>query len=252
MDNIYTSEVYKKDPKTIKFDIEMTTFNRLQTPSEYKATKKSINDNGQLHPIVINDDTNLAEDGRHRVKACIELGIDVKCIDIDHNIDRADRMSIYNVADMSGRVLTTSQRAIQAHKFAIAAKCTLALAAEKWNTNDRAVKAANAIAGLGRQDVFDEIMSSEKGAWIKPDGATTTNLRLIASILTAEAQEVEVVPSVPAKVDYESMINTERAKIAFWKIDNEIELSAHLRRLFVIEHLNMKYKLVDETSKEEK
>lgn len=117
MNKYYTSDEYTVSPHSIKFDPEMVEFNRIQTDEEYQATKASIAKFGQLTPIAVNDKTGMGEDGRHRARACMELGIDVICRQVNGELDKATRLGLYNVDAMSGRDLTPAQKAIQAHKF---------------------------------------------------------------------------------------------------------------------------------------
>ena len=112
---IYTSEVYMVEPDSIRFDQSMVEFNRVQTDEEYQATKASIAKFGQLTPIAVNDRTGMGEDGRHRARACIELGIDVICRQVNGELDKITRLGLYNADAMSGRDLTPAQKAIQAH-----------------------------------------------------------------------------------------------------------------------------------------
>src|SRR5947209_15212871 len=46
-------------------------------PEEYQQLKSSIAENGLYHPIIINKD-GFVLDGHHRVRACLELGIEEK------------------------------------------------------------------------------------------------------------------------------------------------------------------------------
>jgi hypothetical protein len=243
MSSIYTSQEYKLDPSTIKFDTEITEFNREQNDGEYIATRESIKSIGQQRPIVINSNTNLCEDGRHRVKACTELGIGVVCIDIDHTIDKAKRIELYNIDAMSGRSLTTAQKAIQAHKFALISKIKLNESAVQFNISYKEVNAANTIAGLGREDIFDEIMKDSEGKWTKPDGKRTKSLRAIASLLKVEQEHLEEIPVDLTTIDYVYLLNTEKAKSIFWEKATLARMSDREMYLMIVELLNLKYRL---------
>ena len=252
---MFIGEEYKVDPTAVRFSEEMVEFNRVHTTSEFEATKLSIASGiGQLHPICINNITGLCEDGRHRVKACRELGIQVKCIQVDGALDKTTRLSAYNIDAMSGRELTTAQKAIQAHKYSLITQEPLDECAIRFNTVRRQVTAANAIAGLGRQDVFDSIM--DNGQWMKPDGKFTKDLRSIASILKQGAEELETVSGYTPPIDYEELLNTELAKSEFWGLRLAMENSYHERLMVLIHMLNYKYilKVNEETGevKEEK
>lgn len=239
--NITTGNEYTVDPDSIRFDESMVSFNRVHDEIEYESTKLSIVSLGQQTPISINDKTGLCENGRHRTKICKELGIPVKCIQVKANIPRETRLEVYNMDETSGRDLNTAQKAVQAHKFAMQTGCSLEIAAKKYKTNDRAISAANTIAGLGRHDILEQIHIT--GEWIKPDGKKTKNLRAIASILKMEKEEIEDTSRTNSNFDYESLIHTERGKSEFWSRKTLATMSDHELSMIIIKSLNYDYQL---------
>ena len=233
---------YSVSPSSIRFDQEMVEFNRIPDEAEYEATKLSIISIGQQAPISINSKTGLCEDGRTRCKVCNELGIEVKCIEIDGNIDKAERLAIYNMNAMSGRDLTSAQKAIQAHKYAKLTKEPLEVSAKRYKSTLRQVSDANTIAGLGRNDILDAI--SKTGSWLNPvTKKQVKNLRAIASELRAEKEELENITDMTSKIDYESMINTERGKSEFWQLRTVMQMSQHESDMILVKMLNYKYVL---------
>lgn len=242
MSSIYVGSPYKVKPSSVRFDEEMTEFNRMHNESEYLATKLSIaGPLGQTTPICINDQTGLCEDGRHRVRACEELDIDVLCVQIDGKTDKSTRIELYNLYAMSGRDLTPAQKAIQAHKFIKLTGQTVAEGAKRFKSTDRNVNDANTIAGLGRDDILKEI--TQFGVWIRPNGKPVKSLRTIASELRAQSEELEVVKSNTDKIDYEGMINTEKGKAMFWELRGLMSTSQHESDMVLVELLNYKYVL---------
>ena len=232
---------YTITPSSVRFDQEMVEFNRVHTREEYEATKASIKLIGQTDAIAINSATGLCENGRHRVKACIDLGIDVRCTQIDGTLDKAIRLALYNTDSMSGKDLTVSQRAIQAHKYIKLTGQTIAEGAKMFKATTRNVNDANTIAGLGRTDILDAITTH--GEWTRPTGKPVKSLRTIASELRAEAEELEVVVSGTESVDYEGLINTEKGKARFWELRTLMQMSQHEANMVLIKMLNYEYVL---------
>jgi len=239
--SIITSNEYSVYPSLIKFDLNMVGFNRLQNKIEYDATLESIKDIGQTTPIHINDVTNLCENGRHRVKACIELGIMVKCITVDGKSPISKRLSLYNTDIMSGKDLSPSQKAVQAHKYSVQTGTKLDLSAVKFKTNARAINAVNTISGLGRNDVIKEI--EETGYWIGPNGVKMKDVRRIASELKSSAEVLEDTTAEEHDIDYTSMINTETGKKEFWKMRTVVQLSSHELNMLIVKYMNLEYRL---------
>jgi len=236
----YVGEQYSIEPDSIRFDDTMVEFNRKQTDEEYETTKLSIGSSvGQVYPICINSKTGLCEDGRHRVRACKELQIPVKCIQVNDDYPKADRLAIYNLDSMSGRDLTPAQKAIQAYKYHKVSKEPLETCAKRFNVVKRHINAVNSIAGLGRQDVLDEIM--QYGKWMKPDGKYTKDLRAIDAVLKQENEKLEDVTGFTPMIDYEGLLNTEKAKVDFWGLKVAMESSYHERMMILIHMLNYKY-----------
>lgn len=239
---LYIGEEYLVKPSSVRFDQGMVEFNRIHTEDEYEATKMSINKTKQQLPICINDQSGLCEDGRHRVRACIELGIDVVAIMVDGNASVEERLDLYNLDAMAGRDLNTAQKAIQAHKYALLTNVSLEVAAAQFKTNKRAATAASTIAGLGKQDVLTKI--AQDGYWVNPiDGKTVRDLRRIATILKKEIEVVETVTAEEPKINYTDMINTEAGKEEFWRLRTLTQMSPHELQLLLVEHINMKYVL---------
>lgn len=233
---------YSVSPSSIRFDQEMVEFNRIPDEAEYEATKLSIMSIGQQAPISINSKTGLCEDGRTRCRICIELGIDVNCIEVDGNLSKTERLAIYNINAMSGRDLTASQKAIQAQKYAKLVGEPLDVSAKRFKTTSRNVSDANTIAGLGRTDILDAI--TKYGEWIRPSGGKPVkSLRAIASELRAEKEELESITDMTSKIDYESMINTERGKSEFWQLRTVMQMSQHESDMILVKMLNYKYVL---------
>jgi hypothetical protein len=237
---LITSAEYFMDANSIIFDKQMVDFNREYDAGEYESTKLSIVSIGQQHPIHINDESLLCENGRHRVKICSELGILVKCINVDGHSPKNKRIDLYNMDQMSGRILTVSQKAVQAHKYSTLTGTLLDTAAKKYNVSVRAVYAVNSISGLGRHDIIKKLLDT--GFWENAKGVKMKDVRRIAAELKAEAEDI-VVAEEDVTIDYETLIKTERGKSEFWKLRTLSQMSNAELNKILVEFVNMKYKL---------
>lgn len=242
MANLFTGEPYKVNPSSVKFDTSIVEFSRVHSKEEYEATKLSIKQSGQIYPICINDQTGLCEDGRHRVKACAELGIDVLCVQVNGNASIRDRLALYNIGDMSGRDLSPAQKAIQAHKFILLTGTKLKTAAAMFKSTVREVSDANAIAGMGRNDILDVI--TEAGSYQIPGRPKPSkSLRAIAAHFRAIEEEVEVNAEEEIHIDYTEFINTERGKSEYYGLLTTVGASYHELKVLIVNYLNYKYQL---------
>jgi len=116
MDNNFVSGMYLVDPKSVKFDDKLVGFNTKRSSRDMKALVAHIELVGQLTPLYSRG--GLVGDGRHRVKACIKLGIEVKVIDVDPLMSDIKYLALCNQGEQTGRKLTTAQKGIQAYKAA--------------------------------------------------------------------------------------------------------------------------------------
>jgi site-specific DNA-methyltransferase (adenine-specific) len=81
-------------------------------PAEFEGFKAGIGEDGQKFPVVVHEGKIL--DGRHRYRACVELGIEPKIIDFA-KVGGGMTPAQYVLAMASHRHMTTSQRAMSAH-----------------------------------------------------------------------------------------------------------------------------------------
>src|SRR5438105_2286943 len=85
---------------------------RPLTPAEFEALKRDIKANKQIHPIA-RASTGEIVAGVHRAKACEELGIEPKFIDLPKDTNLFD----YVVSDSCRRKDKPSQRAMAAARL---------------------------------------------------------------------------------------------------------------------------------------
>lgn len=83
------------------------------SPEEFEGLKHDIAEHGLLNPIVMWQEQIL--DGRHRLRACVELGVEPKFIDLPDDTDPYEYVFSHN---LHRRHLDVSQRAILAARMA--------------------------------------------------------------------------------------------------------------------------------------
>src|SRR5574344_601244 len=152
------SMIYNIDPNLVRFDDKYVVFNPLHNELEYEATKENIKRLGQLDPILMLD--GLCIDGRHRTKIAKELGIQVRCMDVD-GTSEADLIVLCNKNIMSGRDYDASQKAIQALRLVNEHKVPIVEAAKLMKVDRRLVSYAATIKGYGRQDLLDILIQDK-------------------------------------------------------------------------------------------
>lgn len=209
------SDVYTLDPAAIKFDDKYVVFNPLHTLDQYLATKASIEDLGQLDPVLMLN--GLCIDGRHRVKICTELGITVRCVDIDIGTDEDEIVLLCNKSTMSGRDFTVAQKAIQALKLVNDFGFTVVKAALHMKVDRRLVSFASTIKGFGRQNLLDQLLLG-KAVQLTNMDKPTTSLEVLCKYVK-KLDEVDVVEDVQERIYFnpDAQIKTEAGKVWYYE-----------------------------------
>ena len=239
-----TSEVYTVDPTTVVFDDKYVVFNPLHTDMEYEATKASMVKLGQLDPILMLN--GVCIDGRHRTKIAIELGVHVRCLDVDGTAER-DLILLCNKNVMSGRDYDNSQKAIQALGLVNAYGMTAVEAARSMKVDKRLVSYAATIKGFGRVDILDELLKN-KDSKVKIDSMErpSRSLELLAKFVKAESEKSKVVVDDSERINWEAdtYIKTEVGKAWYYNTIEEIELMGKVRvQMLLAEMANLKFKV---------
>jgi hypothetical protein len=249
VDNVYVSDVYYMEPSDVVFS-EIATFNPLHSELSFESTKLSMIATGQMDPIFMITDSfgkKTSPDGRHRTKICQELGIKVKCIDINPNIDPVTLFRLCNKNTTSGRDFTASQRAIQALRFKrMNNSITSIEAAKMFKVDKRIVSYAATISGYGYDSMLMQILNGESIS-IEGLARPTSNIEIICRQLK-KMKEINVVENVEERIKWEpeALIKTEAGKQWFYdqaEKSPEIKVSHHLIASF-IELANHKFKRV--------
>jgi hypothetical protein len=241
-EGIKMNKQYMKDPSSIKFSKQYTEFNPMHNVSEYASTLESMSRIGQTDPILIRGDECV--DGRNRVKACMQLGIQVSCIDVDANMNKENLILLCNKGLTSGRVFDVSQRAIQALKMVTEYNYTAVDASILWQVDKRVITYASTVVGFGRQDILSDLIHGT-AVQLENMERPSKSLEVICRQLK-KLGEKNVVENTDERIkwDPESLIKTEAGKAWFYdqaEKSPEIKVSHHLIASF-IELANHKFK----------
>lgn len=225
------SEVYEVDPSTIKYDTEFSRFNPEKSEKEYSTLLAQIKENGQIDPGFMKD--GLLGDGVHRAKACKELGINVKVVDIDPNISREEYILLCNKNTFASRNDSATQLAIKGLALVEKFGFSNAKATQMTGLKDRrAISYASAIKLSKYNEEFKILETLLKGEHISINGKVTKSLevakRLISKLEEEELMDKDIINKNKVEVDYNEIINTEVARELFWNVWKDKDQSAGL------------------------
>ncbi len=150
------------------------------TDDEYAGLKADIAANGQRHPVVVH--LGLVLDGRHRLRACEDLGIDPKFEDFTGG----DPIAFVLSANVHRRSLTASQRA------AVAVEAE-ALFAEQATKRMKAGKKTNPAADLPQGQALDHAA--------KATGASRRSAQNAKAVKAADPETFEAIKRGEVTVD---------------------------------------------------
>ena len=246
MNEFIVGEQYSVDPRTIKFDEDVVKLNRLCTEEEYASTLLSIKEYGQFTPIYINNTTGLCEDGRHRVKACKQLDINVQCVEINGSLSIDARFEHYNTELVSGRDYSVAQKAVMALRWMLLTKEPQSKASEKFKVNKREIIAASVLNGINKDSVLEELFTTGK-ATNPLTGKTSKSIRTIATAYANEAEDADVVTVEADEISYEEMISTLKGRAEYLNMMTTVDYNDFRNvKLMAVEFMNTKYRLKEE------
>lgn len=214
-------------------------------------------------PVLI-DAEGLVVDGRHRIKVCTELGVDVECVNLVKNASKTAILEAANTNEFSGRVLTPTQKAFRVVDMVKAYGYSQVLAMKKLGFTD-----TKAIAGVNYSynneayvRMYVDRLKAGKDVEVQDivEGIHVyrgKSLRRIVSTLK-EVEEKNSDPITDAvdeeaesKIDYDEFLDTERAKREFWSRFGMSEAITMENKLFIIDCLNARYtKAVEDVERE--
>lgn len=239
--------VYAVDPATVKFDDKYVIFNPMHNELEYEATKENIRRLGQLDPILMLDGKCI--DGRHRTRIAKELGMQVKCTDVDPTLGMQDIILMCNKNVMSGRDYDSSQKAIQALVLVNSYKMSTVEAARFMKVDRKLISYAGTIKGLGRQDILDTLMESKQNR-VQLDNMErpSRSLELLAKFVKSLDEKDNVVVDDSERIRWkpDAYINTEAGKAWYYEQLDQIKLMGDIHmQMLLSEMANLKFKRID-------
>lgn len=238
-------EPYTLDPYAVKFDDYYVTFNPLHNEFDYEGTKENITRLGQLDPILMLN--GVCVDGRHRVRIAKDLGVTVRCVDIDPTMSQEDVIVLCNKNTMSGRDFDTTQKAIKALQLVNEYGMSVISAARLMKVDRRLVSYASSIKGFNRQDILDTLMDDKQhrvqlGNMERP----SRSLELLAKFVKTIDEKPKLVVDDSERVQWkhDALIKTETGKAWFYEMKELIEAVGTTKvDELLVEMANMKFKI---------
>lgn len=130
------------------------------TAEEYEGLKADIAARGQVEPILARDE--WIYDGRHRWRACVDLGLEPR---VEQLAPDCDVVALVLSKNLHRRHLSTSQRAIVAAQLATLresdARITIEDAAKQLNVSERSVISAKSVLDQAAPDIVDAVQRGE-------------------------------------------------------------------------------------------
>jgi ParB-like chromosome segregation protein Spo0J len=178
----------------------------MMTDEEYQALREDIKTHGQLEPIIYWK--NMLVDGRNRLKACEELNIEPKEVELMDETDPVAYVLSYN---LHRRHLTTSQRAMVSanvanlkhggdRKSEQESNCTLEESAKLLNVSVDSVKRAKKVKDKGTPELAEMVSSGKVSVDAASKVATKPKAEQEAIVAKGPAAVKEAAACVPKKV----------------------------------------------------
>ena len=237
----FTSSNYLMNIDDVKFDTVISSFNRLQSQTEYIKTLESIKAIGQTDPILM--DNGYCIDGRHRVKALKELDIrSILAVNINPNLSMTEKLLLSNRDLTSGRDLTKTQLAIQAYKYAELTKNTKADVAKQFGINKRMLTYVSEI----KQYLPNAYKDLENTGTTTIDGKYTQSLEKVYKYVNAEVkpEAQNEIATTELAIDYNKLIDTEKGKKLFWELYTENHRPDAMLAEHLVHYVNLIYKKI--------
>lgn len=236
MDNFIGKE-YLIATNTIKFDTQISMFNRLQDTAEYNKTLESIKSVGQIDPVYLVD--GLCIDGRHRHKALTELGVkNIKAIDINPQLSTAEKLVLSDRDLVSGRDLNKSQLAIQALKYGELTGEYKSTVAKQFGISVVQLTFAGEVKRY-LPEAYDSLVATGKAV---VDGKHTQSLQAIYRYINANVKQGKVMKDKASNsLDYDKLINSEKGKELFWNLYDENRRPDPTLAEHLIHYVNLRF-----------
>jgi ParB-like chromosome segregation protein Spo0J len=213
---------------------------------EFEGLKADMATQGQVEPIAVRD--GWIYDGRHRYRACVDLGLDPIVTELAPD---CDVVALVLSKNLHRRHLTESQRAMIAGKLAklnvgrpskeIAQICanTLEQASDMLNVGKRSVTSAKQVLDAGSEEIIEAVESGKlpvsfaaKFVTEEDDKPTQTKLWKQGGKDALKAHITE--SSNYADADDELRVSASKTIARMWKKWNAVERAAV--RVWIDEH----------------
>jgi transcriptional regulator with XRE-family HTH domain len=218
-------EIVILDPTTVPHHI-IASEHREMSDEEFESLKLSIEENGQLVPIITY--RGKLVDGRHRQRALIELGInEMKSIVIANNTPLEDVRSKVIGTEMR-RTDTPTQKTIRAYKFYKDShgEYTQEEVAQKFGVSRTSISLAKKLESIAGSETLDKFY--ENGYVYIGYGQNKkkyTNIQTVIRALKTEAEDV-----VESKEISESLKMVYSQMSDFAKVEDLASLSMIMNR----------------------
>lgn len=125
---------------------------------EFEGLKADMAARGQVEPIAVRD--GWIYDGRHRYRACVDLGLEPIVTELAPD---CDVVALVLSKNLHRRHLTTSQRAIVAAQLATLADDAMSIpaAAAQLNVSPRSVSSAKAVIDQAAPEIVEAVQRGE-------------------------------------------------------------------------------------------
>lgn len=240
MSKYYVGEEYKVDPGSVEFNDEYVEFNPLHNEAEYISTKLSIEEQGQLKPVFMLE--GKCVDGRHRTKIATELGIKLLAIDLDPGLDKGAIYDLCNIDTISGRNLTSTQRAIAALDYMERLGVQQQDVAKKFQVPRQSVMYAYKLKNVYRQKEAVKILHNGGAVLLGNMDKPSKSLEFVCK-KAKELYEASVVEDTSERVQFspDASIRTEVGKVWYYSFVNNRNLDVETR-MYLVELANYKFR----------
>lgn len=229
---------------------ELANIVAMASDKEQSALTADIKKNGQEDAAVLWD--GFIVDGRCRQLACETLGIDLVVRTLDSKLSEEEVSRVVKSLN-TRRNLTMTQKIVSAYKDQLRSNETNGEIARQWAISVPSLKNCKYLAKhkpAMMEPLFDgksvKIMDPSKGYEI-----TTNKVNSLARIVKKlqEVVVVEISEVEQREFSVDSAIKTEAGKAEYYKLINgdSIPNTAVATRMALVDYVNMKYKLVEDS-----
>lgn len=243
------------DVDTLVFDTVHSCNNPFTDEEEYEALKESISRIGQTDSVIRywSNGQWVCGDGRHRAKACKELGIKVYVRDIPKEATDAE-VALVMLGTSNSRNETVTQKAIKAYRSIDKHGLVAKDACKLIGVRSMLVSFVSSIIKYGQESVLEDLFQGKKlNVGTIEDPKWTSSLEVIARWAKTEYESSRVCTASEVD-DYriqwkeDGVIKTEAGKAWYYEIVNteKIPNTAVTVRKILAEKANELYRIENE------